>query len=407
LSKDDFAARKDGVRVRKGEETQAALVLKRGVAITGTVIEEGTRRPIAGVRISAYPPTGFGSFARRRAERIVHADQRGRFRLPGLAPSRHSGEAAREGYLPAHIAGVNAGGAAPTANLALRRAATIAGRVTDEKGQAIAGARVRIVREMGLRRMLRGAANNPASILGSNGVVTSSDGAFRLRGLEPEKNLSLEASKAGYATARRPGLTIKTGDAIKDLALVVRKGIEAKGKVVDVQGQPVAGAEVRAVRREEGMMGGARVQMRLMGVNADKPDAYSANDGSFLLKGLEEGEYTLGVSREGYAHKNVPGLQIKAAGENVIPVVTLAGGAPIAGVVRDATGAPVAGAQIFAIDVGSGGRPQTATSEIDGKFRLDGFAAEKPLLMSVQAQGYAAQQKNVTPPLSDLVVVLK
>ena len=52
---------------RKGEETTAALVLKRGVAVTGTVIEEGTRRPVAGARISAYRPAGFGGFARRRA----------------------------------------------------------------------------------------------------------------------------------------------------------------------------------------------------------------------------------------------------------------------------------------------------------------------------------------------------
>ncbi|HKF41697.1 MAG TPA: carboxypeptidase regulatory-like domain-containing protein [Thermoanaerobaculia bacterium] len=407
LGKDDFAARKDGVRVRKGEETAAALTLKRGVAISGTVIEEGTRRPVVGARISAYPPTGFGGFARRRAERSVKADQKGRFRLSGLAPSRYSVEAVREGYLTSSIPGVNAGGATPTANIALRRAATLAGRVTDEKGQGVVGARVRITRELGLRRMLRGAVNNPASILGDRGVLTAPDGSFRLRGLEPEKNLSLEAAKSGYATARRPGLTIKAGDAIKDLTLVVRQGIQAKGKVVDPTGQPVAGAEIRAVHKEDGMMGGARVQMRLMGLNADRPDTSTGNDGSFTLKGLEEGEYTLAVSRDGYARKTVPGLQVKADKDNVWPPVTLAAGAVIGGAVRDTSGAPVLGAQVFAIDIGSGGRPQTGTSDADGRFRLDGFAAEKSILLNIQAQGYATQQKNVTPPTSDLVVVLK
>ena len=84
LGKDDSAARKDAVRVRKGEEVEASLKLKPGVAITGSVIEEGSRRPVAGARVSAYAATGprFGRFARRSAERAVRTDTRGRFRLP-------------------------------------------------------------------------------------------------------------------------------------------------------------------------------------------------------------------------------------------------------------------------------------------------------------------------------------
>jgi len=406
LWKDDFAARKDGVRVRKGEETSASLALKRGSAVSGTVVEEGTRRPVAGARVSAYASTAFGGFARRRAERTARTDQRGRFRIAGLAPARYSVEAAREGYLSSSIAGVNAAGTSPAANLALRRAATISGRVTDEKGQPVAGARVRIMREMGMRRLLRGAASNPGSIMGGQGVLTASDGGFRMRGLEPERNLSLEASKTGYATARKPGFSVKSGDAIKDVALVVRQGIEARGKVVDAMGQPVAGAEIRAAHREEGM-GGVRVQMRLMGLSSDRPDAVTGNDGAFTLKGLEEGDYTVVVARDGYARKTVPSLQVKASAENVWPPIALTPGAPIGGSVQDTAGGPVGGAQIFAIDVGSGGRPQTVTSDADGKFRLEGFAAERPILVNVSATGFAALQKNVTPPAADVAIVLK
>ena len=150
LSKSDLAARKDGVRVRKGEEAEADLKLRPGTAVSGTVIEEGTRHPVAGARVSAYAAAGFARFARRRAERATRTDARGRFRLAGLAPSRYTIEAARDGYLTASIAGVNAAAqSAPPANLALRKAASISGRVTDEKGQPVAAARVRIVREMG------------------------------------------------------------------------------------------------------------------------------------------------------------------------------------------------------------------------------------------------------------------
>src|SRR6266542_2220687 len=409
LSKDDLAARKDGVRVRKGEEVEANLKLRPVTVISGTVVEEGNRRPVAGARVSAYQATGFVRFARRRAERAARTDARGRFRLAGLAPARYAIEAVRDGYLAAAIAGVNAAAqSVPVANLALRKAASISGRVTDEKGQPVATARVRIMRETGIRRLLRGAASNPASVLGGQGVLTAADGAFRIRGLEPERNLSLEATKTGYAPARKPGISLKAGDAVKDVALVVRRGLEARGKVVDAQGQSVAGAEIRAIHREEGMMGGARVQMRLMGVAQEKPDAVTTGDGTFTLKGLEEGQYTLAVAREGFARKTVPRLEVKATGENVWPPVTLAAGAPIAGAVRDSAGAPVSGAQVFGIEAGgSAGHPQNATSDADGKFRLEGFVAERAILVNVSAQGYATLQKNVTPPAVDIVIVLK
>jgi hypothetical protein len=260
---------------------------------------------------------------------------------------------------------------------------------------------------MGMRRMLRGAVANPASLMGGPGAQTAADGSFRMRGLEPEKNLSLEASRTGYATARKPGVTLKAGDAIKDVALVVRRGLEARGKVVDGQQQPVAGAEIRAVHREDGMAGGARMQMRMMGLERDKPDAYSGKDGAFALKGLEEGQYSLAVVKEGFARKTVPSVEVKAAGENVWPVVTLTAGAPIGGLVKDSAGGPISGAQIFAIDIASGGRPQNSTSDADGKFRLEGFTADRPIMLNVSAQGYATQQKNVTPPAADIAVVLK
>ncbi len=409
LSKDDLAARKDGLRVRKGEEVEANLKLRPGTVISGTVIEEGTRRPVAGARVSAYPAARFARFARRREERAARTDARGRFRLAGLAPSRYSIEAAKDGYLTASIAAITS--AAPSAlpaNLALRKAASISGRVTDEKGQPVAAARVRIIREMGIRRLLRGAASNPASVLGGEGVRTAADGAFRIRGLEPERNLSLEAAKTGYAPARKPGVSLKAGDAIKDVVLVVRRGLEARGKVVDAAGQPVAGAEIRAIHREEGVTGGARFRMRLMGVSQEKPDAVTGVDGAYALKGLEEGQYSLAVAKEGFARKTVPSLEVKAAGENLWPPVTLAAGAPVAGTVKDSAGAPVSGAQIFGIDVGgSGGRPQNATSDADGRFRLDGFIAERAILINVSAPGYATLQKNVTPPAAALAIVLK
>jgi hypothetical protein len=142
------------------------------------------------------------------------------------------------------------------------------------------------------------------------------------------------------------------------------------------------------------------MQFRMMGMDRDKPDAYSGKDGAFALKGLEEGQYSLAVVKDGFARKTVPSVEVKAAGENVWPAVTLTAGAPIGGLVKDSAGGPISGAQIFAIDMGSGGRPQNSTSDADGKFRLDGCTAGRPIMLNVEAG--PPQQKNVTlrPPIS-------
>src|SRR5260370_28786300 len=240
----------------------------------------------------------------------------------------------------------------------------------------------------------------------NGGEMTGTDGSFRLRNLTPARNLDLEAAKTGYATAHRPGVTLKPGDALKEVSLVLRKGLQATGKVLDAQGQAVAGAEIRVALKEGGARA-MRVQMRLLGMDREKPDAVSGADGSFAVKGLDEGEYTASVARGGFARKSVPGLPVKSSGENVWDPVTLAPGIALGGLVRDSAGQAIAGAQPLGIDPGSGARPMDAVSGSDGRFRLEGLAADRALMLSVTADGYAPLQKNVTPPAEDVAVVLK
>ena len=404
--KEEFAARRENVRVKKGEAVEAPLKLARAAAVAGTILEDGTRRPVAGARVSVFAAAG-PLFGRRRAERVGRADARGRYRIGGLATRPYTIEAARDGYLPSSLPHVVAGiQSAGSANLALRKAASVAGRTVDENGQPIAGARVRVTQEVGIRRMMiRGPAAAAASFLNS-GALTGPDGAFRLRNLIPARNLEIEAARTGYATARRPGVTLKPGDALKEVALVLRRGLEARGKVVNAQGQPIAGAQVRVALREGGARA-VRVQMRMLGMDREKPDAVTGADGGFAVKGLEEGEYTASVTRDGFARKSVPGLQVSAAAENVWAPISLSPGIALAGFVRDSAGQAIAGAQILGIDPGAGTRPVDTTSGPDGRFRLEGLTADRPLMLNVTAEGYAPVQKNATPPAEDVSVVMK
>ncbi|HZI65255.1 MAG TPA: carboxypeptidase regulatory-like domain-containing protein, partial [Thermoanaerobaculia bacterium] len=396
----DFAARNDSVRVKKGETVEVPLRLGRSALVTGSVIDEKTRRPIPGARIST---TG-GVFSRgTEPGRRTRTDAKGRFRLVGLRPRAYSIRAAKADYLPVTMPGIVAGVSTPgTVAIALQKSASIAGRVTDEVGAPVPGARVQIARDTGMRALMRGGA---AALLGRGGVATGPDGGFRLRGLTAQRNVTLEAAKAGYVPAKRYGVSVKTGETVKDLALVVKRGLEARGRVVESAGKPIAGAEVRVSRPESGGGGGTRVMIQMAGMSREKPDAWSGADGGFRVAGLEPGDYALVVSRDGYAGKSVPSVTVKAEGVSEWPPVVLTTGAAIGGFVRNGKGEAIVGADVMSF--GEGGGARQATSDPEGRFRLEGLSPDRGVMLNVRADGYAPLQRTVTPPSDDLSLVLK
>src|SRR5262249_3711134 len=155
----------------------------------------------------------------------------------------------------------------------------------------------------------RGFAGAAAALMG-HGAPSGPDGTFRLRNVAPGQNLEIEATQTGYATARHPGVTLKPGDAVAGRTVVLQKGLAARGTVLDNQGQPVAGAELRVALREGGMRG-ARVQLRAIGMDREKPDAVSGANGTFSIAGLSVGQYQLAVAKDGFAHKTVPTVEVK------------------------------------------------------------------------------------------------
>jgi protocatechuate 3,4-dioxygenase beta subunit len=403
--KEDLAARKEAVKVPREGEANVPLRLAKAAVIAGTVVDESTRKPVAGVRVSLLNPGRL--FGRRQAQRTARTDARGRFRTGGLGAHHYTVQASRDGYLPATIPNVAAALAQPgSVAVALQRAATVAGVVTDDKGQAVSGARVLIQRDPSLRRLMRGAS--PVSFFAQS-ALSGPDGAFVLRGLPAEKGATLEATKTGFAAGRKLGLSWKTGEQVKGVALALKKGLTARGKVVDAQSQPIAGAQVFAQSRDASAGGrrGGNFIMRTGNLGqAEQPDAVSGADGFFVVRGLDEGEYSVSVSRDGYARKMVASLEVKGPEESKWPPIVLSAGMAVAGSVKSAQGQPVIGAQIFAIGENAG-RPLDASTDADGRFRIGGLAAERPIMLSFSADGYGSVQRSVTPPAEDLAIVLK
>ena len=147
--------------------------------------------------------------------------------------------------------------------------------------------------------------------------------------------------------------------------------------------------------------------MVMRGMSNDKPDTTSGADGSFVLRGLEEGEYSATVSRDGYGHKTASGLAVKAGAENVWPPITIPNGVALSGFVKDSKGQGIPGAQVLAIAIGESIRPLDTTTDPEGRFRVDGLAPDKQLFLNVSAEGYGGAQRSVTPPAQDIAIVLK
>ena len=270
LWKDDFAARKDGVRVRKGEETEADLKLKPGIGdLRAPSSRKGRAGPWPGRASLRMPRRRFGGFARRRAERAVRTDARGRFRLPGLAPARYAVEAARDGYLTSSIAGINAAarlGAAGQSRVAeggehfgardgregaARRRRPGADHAGDGDSPAAAGSgvqsRPRSWAGQGAQTAADGTFQHPRPRAGAQPLARGEQDRLRGRRASP-------ASLSRRATRSRTSLWSCAGAS------------KRRGRSWTCRGSrwPARRSARSTTRRDA--MGGARVQMRLMGL---------------------------------------------------------------------------------------------------------------------------------------------
>lgn len=157
----------------------------------------------------------------------------------------------------------------------LARACTLSGKVIDDEGEPVAGARVEILGPEGVTR-----ADSP----------TGADGRFETKEAPPGK-LRVAAQADGYAEARGIELEIAGGERRDGLELVIPKLDGISGRVVDAEKRPVAGARVRLVAvwaLEDSPNEPARAETR------------SAADGSFRLPGSELDEVVLVATAEGH-----------------------------------------------------------------------------------------------------------
>lgn len=126
---------------------------------------------------------------------------------------------------------------------------------------------------------------------------TAADGSFRLGGVVPGKNV-LVARAAGLGTVVRSGCTVRADKRGDVGVLTLAAGNELAGRVLDANGEPVAGACVRVA---------PIALFGFRGVAPCEPEVRTAADGTFRVAGLGRGKAVVAFRQNARAPWQIAG----------------------------------------------------------------------------------------------------
>ena len=270
-------------------------------------------------------------------------------------------------------AAVHAGPAAEGANASPPATGPLTGRVVDEAGEPVPGARV------GARFL----ATREFSMIDLEAKKAEREVAFDVTDRSGRFSLTVPAAHPVDVDARRDGFGTAYGRGFyagEERELVLARAATFMGRLVRADdGRPVADVSLSGWSNDS---------------RAELFRGTSGPGGSFRFDDLPPGPLTYRVQPEGLASPDWVTLEL-AAGQVLERTIKLEAGIVISGRVSDAsTGAPIEGAEIWE---GWFGRKRVPTAA-DGTYRLEGFGGPGVYDIHVHAAGYgnAAHEFNYT-----------
>lgn len=297
-------------------------VLRPGVEVKGRVVDEaGAALADADVSLGVVADAAGGVAGR--------SDGEGRFAIPDLP---REGEVYLLGRLKGFVMAAPEKVALPPAGevvLRMGKARVLTGKVVDaETHVAVKDA---AVVAMSIVERASGGAGIMYSTQTSSRGQTDDGGEFRLEGLSPrEYDLMVRAQR--YQTYQQQVQVPVEGEP-QPLTIAVKRGLELRGRVLDVAGQPAPGVQVSAQAT-----GGEVSRLRMP---SSFGAARSGPDGSFVIEGLAPGKHEVRGSTDDGASARV---LADAGADDVILRMERSGA--VQGRVKTADGAPAAGAKV-------------------------------------------------------------
>ena len=351
----------------EGESVPAEFTLAVPPGTTvGGVIVDGSGKPVQGVSVSLLVPADGMPWPRPAIwDHIVSTDANGKWHCD-IMPEKLNDlwiKLSHADYVSDSMYGITPKPPMEklrdmTGQMVLKHGLTVAGRVTDQEGKPVAGARV----EQGEDRW---GSDYPST-------RTGNDGAFSFKNCKAG-GMVLTVQKDGFSPDLRR-LPVDKDTANVDF--VLEKGHVGRGRVVDKEGNPLSGVRVVA----DTWRGCRTLSWR------GNTDA----DGRFQWDSAPAEEVAYDVLKEGYMSSR----QQKVTPGDTEAVITLNRPLKIAGtVVYAENGQPVPSFQVLrGIDWGGGGEVywnrRNPCQGKDGKYSLTFDEPYPGQLVRVEAEGY-------------------
>jgi hypothetical protein len=314
------------------------LVVVDGAVLAG-LVRDVHGRPLAGVRVTAragsdgLPMLRSGAFGEQWTADTA-AD--GAFRLSGLPAGEYRLATQSAHHMPhdQRIALV-AGEQRTDLVVQLESGGEIAGRVVDDLGRPVAGAKVGAYRNREL-----GEGVQVKSLSRGESTETDANGNFTLGGLA-ENVVQVRAWSEGYAPASRADVARGS----TDVRLQLERYGAIEGVLVDEQGAAIAGSDVSVRQRAEP---GGLGDFDFSPMRGSK----TAVDGHFRLERVRPGTVSLRASGEGHVDAALDGVRVLPGETTKAMKMVAARGAVVVATVVDVDGRPVAGATVTVEEAG-------------------------------------------------------
>ena len=206
------------------------------------------------------------------------------------------------------------------ATVDVEAAAVIGGRVSDPDGKAVEGAVVALCVDVGNTRSM--------SVLGKVRVyaVTDRSGRYRIEGISVDDRYALRAEGAQFACKVVQCMSLASGE-VRRLDIQLSHGFQMKGLVTNVEGAPIAGAEI-SVFDQLTRASDPKLDIEKVSVSDD--------NGEFVCVGLNPGMKRVTCQLNGYATQTKLGIQLfKAEKHKAVEFKLVSGGVAFQGTVVD------------------------------------------------------------------------
>lgn len=382
LSKAGFAAARAEVPPMEPGRPGGAdlrIVLRKGRAGFGRVVDRSDR-PVVGAQVELRQRGGdrrMMMIRMRESNPVKYeatSDATGRFEVKDLPAGTWELTARGRGFAPLTVPGLTVpegGGATDLGTVVLIPGVGIEGFAVDPEGRPVPGAEIRVSEATAdpMSRFLQQEEPQPAA-------TSAEDGFFRVEDRRAGETVDLDASRPGYAPAVAAGVQVPPDQPVR---LVLQPSAAVEGRTVDPDGKPVAGVRVFVHPSDPTSLGGG---FRMFSVSRSQ-QAVSDETGFFRIEDVIPGGIELQATASGYQRSELANLEVRSGQELKGVEVVLAPGAVVEGRVFSPSGQPLAGAEVGVTDPTIDFFFGSATTDGDGRFRLEGIA---PGTRSVQAE---------------------